>query len=97
MSFSNYNYGNGHVVHSKGWPIKVTVCKAIAVFVFPKIPIPCLLKENEFAFSDPTMDGIQFATKYMGFEEFLVYNRWRCRVVLILKIEIVIIFIFDKK
>jgi len=33
------------------------------------------LKENEFAFSDPTMDGIQFATKYMGFEEFLVYNR----------------------
>jgi len=33
------------------------------------------LKDDEFAFSDPTMDGIQFATKYMGFEEFLVYNR----------------------
>ena len=31
--------------------------------------------KDEFAFSDPTLDGISFATKYMQSEEFLVYNR----------------------
>ena len=33
------------------------------------------LDKDEFAFSDPTLDGISFATKYMQSEEFLVYNR----------------------
>ena len=33
------------------------------------------LKTNEFAFSDPTLSGINFATKYMQSCEFLVYNR----------------------
>ena len=33
------------------------------------------LDKDEFAFSDPTLDGISFATKYMKSEEFLVYNR----------------------
>lgn len=33
------------------------------------------LKTNEFAFSDPTLSGIHFASKYMQSSEFLVYNR----------------------
>ena len=33
------------------------------------------LRGDQFAFSDPTMDGIKFATKYMKSDEFLVYNR----------------------
>ena len=33
------------------------------------------LNKDEFAFSDPAMDGISFASKYMESNEFLVYNR----------------------
>merc|ERR1711874_905697 len=33
------------------------------------------LKETDFAFSDPTPNGIDFASKYLGHSEFLVYNR----------------------
>jgi len=33
------------------------------------------LREHEFAFSDPTLNGIDFASKYMGSQEFMVYNR----------------------
>ena len=33
------------------------------------------LDKDEFAFSDPTLDGIGFASKYMQSNEFLVYNR----------------------
>ena len=33
------------------------------------------LDKDEFAFSDPTLDGISFASKYMQSNEFLVYNR----------------------
>lgn len=33
------------------------------------------LKQDEFAFSDPTLNGIEFATNYMKSEQFLVYNR----------------------
>ena len=33
------------------------------------------LTPNQFAFSDPTMDGIKFASNYMKTSEFLVYSR----------------------
>jgi len=33
------------------------------------------LAEKEFAFSDPTLNGIEFASKYIGHKHFLVYNR----------------------
>ena len=33
------------------------------------------LADDQFAFSDPTMDGIKFASKYMKTQEFLVYSR----------------------
>jgi len=33
------------------------------------------LKHNEFAFSDPTLNGIEFAASYMKSAQFLVYNR----------------------
>ena len=33
------------------------------------------LDKEEFAFSDPTLDGISFASKYMQSKKFLVYNR----------------------
>ena len=33
------------------------------------------LTETEFAFSDPTPNGIDFASRYLGHAEFLVYNR----------------------
>lgn len=33
------------------------------------------LTEKEFAFSDPTLNGIEFASKYIGHKHFLVYNR----------------------
>eukprot|EP00092_Neocalanus_flemingeri_P089456 GFUD01113206.1.p1 GENE.GFUD01113206.1~~GFUD01113206.1.p1 ORF type:complete len:736 (+),score=212.28 GFUD01113206.1:43-2208(+) len=33
------------------------------------------LKDTEFAFSDPTLNGIEFAASYMRSQEFLVYNR----------------------
>lgn len=33
------------------------------------------LREHEFAFSDPTLNGIDFASKYMASQEFMVYNR----------------------
>jgi len=33
------------------------------------------LKPDEFAFSDPTLNGIEFAASYMKSSQFLVYNR----------------------
>ena len=33
------------------------------------------LKPHDFAFSDPTLNGIEFASSYMKSNEFLVYNR----------------------
>ena len=33
------------------------------------------LSPDEFAFSDPTMDGIKFASNYMKTKLFLVYSR----------------------
>ena len=33
------------------------------------------LADHQFAFSDPTMDGIKFASRYMKTEEFLIYSR----------------------
>ena len=33
-----------------------------------------ILKREEIAFSDPTIDGLQFAKKYTGQEQFLVYQ-----------------------
>ena len=33
------------------------------------------LADTEFAFSDPTPNGVDFASKYLGHAEFLVYNR----------------------
>ena len=33
------------------------------------------LADHQFAFSDPTMDGIKFASRYMKTQEFLVYSR----------------------
>jgi len=33
------------------------------------------LKDSEFAFSDPTLHGIEFARRYCNSHEFLVYNR----------------------
>lgn len=33
------------------------------------------LKQAEFAFSDPTLNGIEFAANYMKNRQFLVYNR----------------------
>ena len=33
------------------------------------------LSADQFAFSDPTQDGINFASNYMSNQEFLVYNR----------------------
>jgi len=33
------------------------------------------LADSQFAFSDPTMDGIKFASSYMKTQEFLVYSR----------------------
>jgi len=33
------------------------------------------LQERDFAFSDPTVHGINFASRYIGHSSFLVYNR----------------------
>jgi len=33
------------------------------------------LKDDEFAFSDPTLNGISFASNFMKRNQFLVYNR----------------------
>merc|ERR1711953_117837 len=33
------------------------------------------LSKDEFAFSDPTLNGMDFATNYMKQTDFLVYNR----------------------
>ena len=44
-------------------------CMRVAFFVDK------YLAEKEFAFSDPTLNGIEFASKYTGHKHFLVYNR----------------------
>ena len=44
--------------------------------MYPTITFICrYLAETDFAFSDPTLHGIEFATKYVGHTNFLVYRR----------------------
>lgn len=53
----------------KGVASYMVDCMRVAFFVDK------YLAEKEFAFSDPTLNGIEFASKYTGHKHFLVYNR----------------------
>jgi len=53
----------------KGVASRMVDCMRVGFFV------DRYLAEKDFAFSDPTLNGIEFASKYIGHKRFLVYNR----------------------